>query len=53
MIAGRLSKTIVSVLLAGNLIKQLLGLELDFGEQEIKAKREGARLSRLGPLAFH
>ena len=43
MIAGRLSKTNVSVLLAGNVIKRHLGLDLDFDEQEIEAKRERGR----------
>jgi hypothetical protein len=43
MIAGRLSKTNVSVLLAGNVIKRHLSLELDLDEQEIEAKRERGR----------
>ena len=43
MIAGRLSKTNVSVLLAGNVIKRHLGLDLDFEQQEIEAKRERGR----------
>ena len=43
MIAGRLSKTNVSVLLAGNVIKRHLGLDLDVDEQGIEAKREKGR----------
>ncbi len=43
MIAGRLSKTNVSVVLAGNVIKMQLGLELDIDEQEIETKQRRGR----------
>ncbi len=43
MIAGRLSKTNVSVLLAGNVIKRHLGLDLDIDEKEIEVKRQRGR----------
>ena len=43
MIAGRLSKTNVSVVLAGNVIKMQLGLALDIDEQEIETKQRRGR----------
>ncbi len=46
MIAGRLSKTNVSVVLVGNVIKQKLGLPLDDDEKAIEDRRI-AGLARL------
>ena len=38
MIAGRLSKTNVSVMLTGNIIKQHMGLPLDAAEQGVEKR---------------
>ena len=43
MIAGRLSKTNVSVILAGNVIKRHLHLDMDIDEKDIEAKRWDGR----------
>ena len=43
MIAGRLSKTNVSVMLTGNVIKKRLGISLTADEQTLEEKRHAAR----------
>ena len=41
MIAGRLSKSNVNIVLTGNVVKQSLGLSLDLDEEIIEQQRGG------------